>query len=225
MGLYLLSLTLGMSALSPYLKAWWVAFTQPASFQPDLMPLWLLAPLTLGFLLMGVAAVSRATASEPPRRWLSLGIFVGCAVIVLIRFALPLRHASASEAYAHASAYLKAVSEDLRRYYRAHGRYPDASSIADAIRTRESPWLAYGRSLAYRVVYEEGVGPRLRARASDRVGTIYYVRTSEGQRYWLTMLVLAGAPTGRYDFLRDGNGRPLVVSRGRVQPTTEGDVP
>lgn len=216
--IYLGACVLGFAALAPYLKRAWIVLSEPASVCPAVIPLILGVSLALFLLAASLAAVGRVLAGRGPRKRLSVTVMVAPAALLLFRLSTPLEDRAAEETYARAADYLQLAGSTLQRFYLRHRRYPEPASVDEVVAPAPSPWVGYGRPLPFHLVGEPGLGPRLQAREGDRPGTVYYVVAPGGERYWLSMLILAGSPTGRYDFLRDQNGNPLVLSRGKARP-------
>lgn len=212
--LYLLCLIGGAALSVAASRAAIIAVREPVTYQPELriviLPLFAMVVL----LLLATGAIGRALAGEPPSPWLSGGTYLATALVVVLRLLRPdIGYDSPLPAYAAAGEQLEVLDRSLARAFRDHGEYPaDPAAVLPEAAEKPSPWLSHGRSLPFRVLAENGIGGRLVGREGDLAGTIYYVVSPNRARFWMTTVVLVGAPTGHLDFLRDSQGRPLVVS-------------
>ena len=207
-------------ALTPYARPWWLALREEATLQPELPNPWTFLPLALLVAFSAIIAVSRALAKMPPARVAVMVLYLGTSVALIGHILSPTVAPTPNPAvaYRETAKALESLESFLSEKWQSTGRYPiDDKPLTRALADRTSPWRSHGRQLPFRIVTEARYGPRLESRPGDMPGTIYYSVQDDGQRYWLTALVLVGAPTGRLAFLHDGEDQPLVITRGAVQ--------
>lgn len=214
--LLLVTAVAGFAAAGPNVKLWLTALREPVTLQPEL-PSPLPPLLLLALLVVTALAVGRSFTERGGSRALAGAVYgLGLGLVFLRLAAGPMVPPTASPTGAarEAAEVVEGLAGRIDGALREAGRLPDAAALA-ALADGDSPWRSHGRLLPYRVVVETGAGPRLTGRPGDLPGTIYCVTAAGGTRYWLTALVLDGAPTGHLDFLRRADGTPRIVTHGK----------
>lgn len=209
----------GLAVASPALWRWALVLARPAVFLPRLPRLWPWL-LPAAAIAVGLYHVVQATLSGGRIRIpLAILLLLGTGVCLANVRLLP-RAAALPESYPAGQLRI-ALGQARRRLARAKataGRYParfpgDGIHLLGGAAPVPTGYLSHGRSRPFRVVSRTpAAGPALVARAEDGPGTVYYVATPSGDRYFLTALLMATQPVGPARFVRDRQGHALVVS-------------
>ncbi len=213
-GLYLGCVALGGFLVAPAAREILIWWREPVSYLPFFQRSATLAFLEALLALVGAMAVGRALAGQRPLRWLSVSVY-GLVSLLIVYWSVGLpspTHASALHPRGVMVQHLKTLSKALEAHERSEGRFPEAAEAALKEALGDSPWFSFGHRLPLRVVSERGLGARLAGREGDLAGTLYYVASPTRDDYWLTAVVLDGAPTGHLDFIRDPKGHPMIFS-------------
>lgn len=209
----------GLVAAAPALSQGWLALVRPCVYLPGLRApaFWILgAALTM----IALYHVVRSTFVPLAHRRLGAGVMLLAASLLVVGRLLADRAGPAPgpapvarlDLALHRARTL--LAEAQRRADRYPVRFPGGAVLRDAAgQPLDTGYLGHGRPLAFRVA-DRGVspGPALTARARDLPGTVYYTVAADGGRYWLTALMMDGAPVGPARFVRDAEHRVVVVT-------------
>ncbi|MDF1562506.1 MAG: hypothetical protein P1V51_05660 [Deltaproteobacteria bacterium] len=216
-GLYLGCVAVGGLVVASSARALLLFYREPVTYLPGLPRDFWLVGLELLLALLGALALGRALAGERPSFALSAGVWgLMSALLAYWMVGNPgAREISALHPRAEVVGHLNTLAVLLKDRYRQEGRYPESLEVL-AGRTGfpegPTPWTGRGRRLTYQHVSERGLGARLAGRDGDLAGTFYYVVSPTRDHYWLTAVILDGAPTGNLAFLRDTSGHPMIIS-------------
>ncbi len=185
---------------------------------------WLFGPLLLGWVILGYWVIHAHLAPRRLSRPVAAAFLCLCSGIVLLRMRPPTavhpkpakRAEMALEAAQTRIEAASAGQEHLPLSFPGEARLFDAGG-----RPLETGFLGHGKQLLFKVVsLEPAAGAPLSARADDPPGTLYYRVDERSQtRFWLTVLVLGAHPVGPVRFLRDLDGKPVVIEGTLQNPS------
>lgn len=207
---------------APAIRTWYQLLRSPVVYLPTPPSLIMTAVPTLAVLIGFFYVTRRTLTARPPSKLAQVVFLAGVgwhvlSAIVPTRQSLPLVPGSQMRLA------LTEMSRVLAQVRSRDGRYPVEypdpvvrDTQGQEIRTG---YTGHGWPLPFRVVPRRTqTGPALRARAIDGPGTIYYVGSPEGDRYWLTVLLMDPPPVGPARFVRNSDGTALVVSDADIDP-------
>jgi hypothetical protein len=200
--------------LAPMLKTWWLILREPVVWVPAPPPLLPALGMASALAVALWVALSHLLSGRASPRWASIAVIVLTSVITFFGVVPGPSDTLQVSPGGRVGGAFDALVGAAARIHQEEGEYPaDANALEAAVADRSTGFRRKGREVPFTVVVETGLGPRLQAREGDLPGTFYYTVAPNRRRYWMTALVLDGAPTGRLVFAEGSDG-PVVVSRG-----------